>query len=129
MIYINPDDEKELTNFYREWNSHYPAQTRGKGKDKQTKDGLKPPSVTMLRTLYQYGTNGDIPGEHVVAMLQNELYGTFNTCPLEELDLIPSTLQYITTYLPAESWGNPEKYGKWINNKKRSKSGRRTDFY
>ena len=129
MIYINPDNEKELTDFYRDWSSHYPAQTRGKGKDKVTTEGLKPPSVSTMTILYQYATNGDIPGENIGAMLQNDLYTTFNTSPLEELPLIASTVQYITTYLPTQAWGNPEKYGKWINNKRSDKSGRRTDFY
>jgi hypothetical protein len=129
MQYINPDDAKELVDFYRTWKSNYPDQTRGKGKDKITTSGLKPPTLQSLRTLYQYATNGDIPGENITAMLQNELYATFNTSPLEELDFIPSTIQYITTYLPCEAWGNPEKFGKWINNKKRGKIGKPTDFY
>jgi len=129
LIYINPDNEKELTDFYREWRSHYPSTTRGKGKDKKTTEGLEAPSVVTMRILYQYATNGDVPGEHIVAMLTGGLYETFNTSPAEELPLINSTVQYITTYLPQECWGNQEKYGKWINNKKVSKSGRRTDFY
>ena len=129
MIFINPDNEKELNDFYRDWKSHYPDTTRGKGKEKKTTEGLKPPSIVTMRILYAYATTGDIPGENIGAMLQNDLYTTFNTSPMEELELIPSTVQYITTYLPCQAWGNPEKYGKWINNKKVDKSGRRTDFY
>src|ERR1700684_1107975 len=129
MLFINPDDEKELENFYREWASHYPNTTRGKGKEKITTEGLKPPSIVTMRILFQYATSGDIPGEHLTAMLQNDLYATFNTSPAEELELIPSTLQYITTYLPTTCWGNADKYGKWINGMKKNKSNRRTDFY
>ena len=129
-MFINPDDEKELTNFYREWASNYPATTRtGPGKKKITTEGLKPPSIVTMRILFQYANDGSIPGENIVAMLQNDLYATFNTSPLDELELIPSTLQYITTYLPSEAWGNEEKYGKWINNKRRTKIGKPTDYY
>ena len=129
MKYINPDHENELVNFYREWRSNYPDKTIGKGKEKKIIEGLKPPSIVFMRVLFQYATYGDIPGENVMAMLQNDLYATFNTSPLEDLDLIPSSVQYITTYLPAQAWGNPEKYGKWINDMKKGKIGRRTDFY
>jgi hypothetical protein len=129
MMIVNPDNEKELTDFYRDWGSHYPAQTRGKGKDKIKVYGLKPPTVVTMRILYQYATYGDIPGENIVAMLTGALYETFNTSPAEELSFIPSTIQYISTYLPTECWGSQEKYGKWINNKRSNKSGRRTEFY
>lgn len=129
MQFINPDDEKELTNFYRNWKSHYPDSTKTVNKKKITTEGIKPPSIVTMRILFQYATDGSIPGENIVAMLQNDLYATFNTSPADEVGLIPSTLQYITTYLPTESWGNPEKYGKWINNKRRSKIGKPTDYY
>lgn len=130
MIFVNPDDEKELTNFYRDWSSNYPATTKsGKGKTKITTEGLKPPSITTLRILYQYATHGSIPGENIVAMLQNDLYGAFNTSPADELELIPSTVQYITTYLPSQCWGTVEKYGKWIQDRRENKKHRPTDFY
>lgn len=130
MLFINPDEQKELENFYRDWKSHYPDVTRTiKGKGKETTLGLKPPSIVTMRILFQYASYGDIPGEHIVAMLSGALYETFNVCPMEELELIPSTVQYITTYLPCQCWGNPEKYGKWINDKRRGKAGRPTDFY
>lgn len=129
MIVVNPDNEKDYENFLREWKSHYPETVRGKGKDKKVTPALKPPSLTTMRILFQYATQGDIPGEHLMAMLSDALYSTFNTSPAEELELIPSTLQYITTYLPQESWGNSEKYGKWLNKLKKSKSFRPTDFY
>ena len=126
---VNPDNEKDLQNFYRDWKSHYPDQVRGKGKEKKTHIGLKPPSIVTMRILFAYTTQGDIPGENLTAMLQNDLYGAFNTAPLDEVDLIPSTVQYITTYLPNEAWGNPEKYGKWINKMKKSKCFKPTDLY
>ena len=130
MNYINPDNEDELINFYREWKSNYPDVTRtGKNKVKETRLGLKPPSITTMRILYAYATQGDIPGESLVAILQNSLYDAFNTASQEEVDLIPSTLQYVTMYLPGESFGNSEKYGKWINKMRKTKSGRPTDFY
>jgi len=129
LQYINPENEQELVNFYRDWRSNYPDVTRGKGKDKKTTPGLKPPSIVTMRILFQYATYGDIPGEFLMSMLTNMLYETFNTSPIEEISLIPSTVQYITIYLPTESWGSVEKYSKWINNKKKNKIGKPTDFY
>lgn len=135
MMIVNPDDEKSYKDFLVDWRSHYPDTTRSiedpvtRKKIKKTEPGLKPPSIVTMRILYQYATFGDIPGENVLAMLTGALYETFNTSPREELDLINSSVQYITTYLPCECWGNPEKYGKWINKMRRSKSGRQTEHY
>lgn len=126
MMIVNPDNEHELKKFYRDWKSNYPEL---KKKGKETMQGLKPPSVATMRILFQYATLGHIPGENIVAMLTGALYETFNTSPQEELELIPSTVQYITTYLPSECWGNPEKYSKWINRIKKGKRGVPTEFY
>lgn len=118
MQFINPDDEKELENFYREWNSCYTE-----------RNPIKPPSVVTMRILYLYATSGSIPGDFIMAILQNDLYGAFGTAPLDEIENIYGTVQYVTTYLSTEAWGNADKVGRWINRMKKSKSNRPTEFY
>lgn len=115
---VNPSDEKDLISFYREWKSNYPDKVK---KGQPTKFGLKPPSELSLGILFQYATQGDIPGDFLMAVLQNDLYEVFGKAPLDEVENIHGTVQYVVTYLPYESWGNPEKVGKWLNKLKKSK--------
>jgi len=116
--YINPDDPQELEKFLREWKSCYTK-----------RNPLEPPTIASMRTLYQYATDGSIPGEFITAVLCGDLYAAFNTAPKEDLPLINSLVQYITIRLPIESWGNSDKYGNWINKMKKSKMFRPTKHY
>lgn len=118
MKFINPDDPKELEHFLIEWNSCYTS-----------RNPLLPPSITSMRVLNQYATDGSIPGEFIVAVLCGDLYTAFSTAATDEVALLPSLVQYIMIRLPQESWGNHEKYGKWISKMKKSKIGRKTDHY
>lgn len=134
MQFIDPDDPKELETFYREWKSSYTERNPGKAQKcencgKKQAWPLKPPTIATMRILFQYAMHGSIPGDFMMAVLQNDLYGVFNTAPEEELEFINSTVQYVTTYLSCESWGTPEKVGKWINRMKKGRSNRPTEFY
>lgn len=128
---IDPDDEASYFSFLWEWKTHYTA-----------RNPIKPPSIDSMRILYQYATSGSIPGEFIMAVLQNHLYDAFNLAPMteiknddgsrskiSEIDLLNGTIQYITTYLPIESWGSADKVAKFINQKKKGKHERRADYY
>ncbi|GEM_PF-2071098 len=130
MKICNPDDEKEYKNFLREWKSNYTVlNSQGKCEACNVVCPVKPPSVTSLRILYQYATQGSIPGEFITAVLQNDLYTVFGTAPADEVDRIYGTVQYVTLALLQEAHGSPEKVGNWINKSKRSRSHRPTDLY
>ena len=91
-----------------------------------------------MRILFQYYIDGSIPGDFIASILQNDLYGAFNHAPmtddgeggqLSEVELINGTVQYLTIRFPIECYGNSEKFGKWINQKKKESNGRRTKLY
>ena len=124
---IDPDNEKELTDFYHEWKSCYTP-----------RNPVKPPSIVSMRTLWQYYTDGSIPGDFITAILQNDLYSAFNLAPkapdenggeISEVELLDGTIQYLTIRFPIQCYGNADKYGKWINNKKKESNSKRTKMY
>ena len=128
---VDPDNDKQYTDFQREWKSNYTP-----------RNPVKPPSIDSMRVLYQYATSGSIPGDFLLAVLENRLYEAFNLAPssiiadeygqlmkISEVDLLNGTVQYITTYLPQEAWGGVDKVANFIKNKKREKNGRKTDTY
>ena len=129
---VSPDDEKDLRDFYREWYSCYTP-----------RNPIKPPSIVSMRILFQYYTDGSIPGDFIASILQNDLYGAFNHAPMavavnefgemyeiSEVELLNGTIQYLTVRFAIECYGNAEKFAKWINKKKKeSTSGRKTKYY
>lgn len=118
MNFIDPDDNKQLQAFYREWRSCYTEL-----------NPVKPPSITSLRVLFHYASFGSMPGEFIMAILQNDLYGVYATSPQNELDLIQGTVQYCLIRLPFEAYGSAEKVTKWVDKMKKSKMWRPTDLY
>jgi hypothetical protein len=118
MKLIDPDDKKQLSDFWQEWQSCYTE-----------RNPMKPPSLTSLRVMFQYGTYGSIPGDFITAIIQNDLNGAFAYCPTGEEDLIHGTLQYALIRLPVEAVGSPEKLTKWVEKMKKSKMFRPTDLY
>ena len=118
MKIINPDDEKELKNFYQEWYSCYTS-----------RNPVEPPSIATMRILYQYATDGGVPGDYITAILQNDLYGVYGCAPLEELPLIYGTVQYVAVRMDVAAYGSSEKVGKWINKQRKEKNGRKTTMY
>ena len=118
MNITNPDDDKELVDFLREWNSCYTS-----------RNPLKPPSIDSMRTLYQYATDGSIPGDFVIAVLNNDLYGAINNAPLLEIDSIIALVNYLLICFPLQCYGSPEKVGKWLNETKQSKMWKPTKHY
>jgi len=71
MTIVDPDDKKAFYNFKMEWESCYTE-----------RNPVKMPSLTSLRILFQYGSYGSIPGEFITALISNDLYGAFATCPI-----------------------------------------------
>lgn len=118
MQITNVDDEKELENFLRDWNSCYTS-----------RNPIKPPPIDSMRSLYQYVTEGSIPGDFVMAILQNDLYGAIGNAPLLEVDGIIALTQYLLICFPIQCYGNPDKVGKWLNETKQSKMWKPTKHY
>ncbi len=118
MKLVDPDDKKDFHDFKREWESCYTE-----------RNPVKMPSLTSLRILFQYGMYGSIPGEYITALISNDLYGAYATCPSDELERLYGTLQYLLIRLPYEAYGSPEKMTKWIEKMKKSKMYRPTDMY
>lgn len=118
MKLIDPDDKKALHHFYLEWKSCYTE-----------RNYIKPPSITSMRILFQYGTYGSLPGDFIMAILENNLYNAFATALPEDMDCIYGTVQYTLIRLPMEAYGSPEKVTKWVERMKKSKMFRPTDLY
>jgi hypothetical protein len=127
MLPINPDHEKSLKDFYQEWKSCYTP-----------RNPVKPPSIVSMRILFQYYTDGSIPGDFIAAILQNDLYTAFNSAPqtenekgeiISEIELLDGTIQYLTVRFPIECYGSPDKFGKWINKMKKESNGKKTKLY
>ena len=115
---INPDDPKALKNFLIEWSTYYTS-----------RNPVDPPTIDTLRDLWAYYEEGSIPGSLAMAVLKNDLYEVYSVCLQKDLHTIYGTVQYVVVAFPTSCYGSAEKVGKYVEQKKRDKSGKRTRIY